>query len=60
MHERNSNIELLRIFAMIGIILYHNFTWGGYTFDSVSTNYILLDSLSMFGKIGVNVFVIIT
>lgn len=29
MNKRNSNIEMLRIFAMICIIFYHNYTWGG-------------------------------
>lgn len=33
---------------------------GGYSFSSVSINFLFLDSVSMFGKIGVNLFVIIT
>lgn len=58
--KRISNIELLRILAIIGITFYHNRVWELYSFDSITTNVFLIDSLSMFGKIGVNLFVLIT
>ena len=60
MRERNSNIEILRIIAIIGITFYHIRLWGGYSFESITMNLILLDMFSMFGKIGVNLFAIIS
>ena len=61
MHQaRNSNVELLRIFAIISITLYHNEVWGGYSFDIITLNKVIVDVLSMFGKVGVNLFVVIS
>ncbi len=58
--SRESNIEILRIISIIAITLYHNSIWGGYDFDDVTINKILIESLSMFGKIGSNLFILIT
>ena len=58
--SRESNIEILRIISIIAITLYHNSIWGGYYFDDVTINKILIESLSMFGKIGSNLFILIT
>ena len=58
--RRNSNVELLRIVMMIFIIFYHNAIHGGYSFEIITSNKILVDVLSMFGKIAVNIFIVIT
>ena len=59
---RNSSIELLRIIAMVMIIFHHFAVHGGYTWDT-TTNLIprmWINFISMGGKVGVNVFVLIT
>lgn len=64
---RNSNIELLRIFSMLIIVLYHCVLYcygGGAGFFLVAPNNILNNVwgrlLSMFGALGVNIFVLIS
>ena len=59
--KRNSNLELLRIVSMILIILHHyavhgNFVW---TADD-GVNQIIVQIISLGGKIGVNCFLLIT
>ena len=61
MENRNSNIELMRIFAIFFITLYHNRRWGGYSFENNNgINELVLDAIANFGKIGVNIFAITT
>lgn len=55
--ERISNFELMRIIAMLLIVLSHYCVHGGYTFDGMSVNYVLVKSLGSFGKVGVALFV---
>lgn len=59
--NRNSNIELLRIISMI-LIVAHHFAYHGYEITelALTQNKILLDFLVLGGKIGVNIFVIIS
>ena len=59
--NRNSNIELLRIFSMVSIVAHH-FAYHGYgiTGLAMTKNKLLLDFLVPSGKIGVNIFVIIS
>ncbi len=64
--ERQSNFELLRILAMVFIVLHHISVHGGWgnggVFfpDSVTLNALFLQSLLPLGKIGVNLFVLIS
>lgn len=58
MNRRNSNIELLRIIAICMIIGYHYVVHGYFAEGGVLYN-IILDIISMGGKIGVNIFCII-
>lgn len=58
--ERSSNIELLRIFSMMLIIAFHYVYKGGFVFETVTVNKIIVDIFTMFGEIGVDVFVLIT
>lgn len=60
--ERQSNFELLRIIAMIMIIMYHYVIHGlqGTNADWGESNKLVLEIVSMFGKIGVNFFVLIS
>lgn len=61
MRERQSNIELLRIIAMIGIVMHHFCVHGSFTFTpDITVNKIFLQFFSLFGKAGVAAFVIIT
>ena len=59
---RDSNLELLRIVSMILIIAHHYSVHGGFSLaDSVLTiNKVLVQILSLGGKIGVICFVLIT
>ena len=58
---RNSSIELLRIIAMIMIVFHHFAIHGGFTFGaSISITYLWYNLIVMGGKIGVDVFVIIS
>ncbi len=58
---RSSNFELLRIFCMVIIVAHHYSVHGGFSFgDSISFNRILIQFLSLGGKLGVNCFVLIS
>lgn len=58
---RNSSIELLRIIAMIMIVFHHFAIHGGFTFGtSISITHFWYNLIIMGGKIGVDVFVIIS
>ena len=59
MEDRKSNIELLRIFAIFIIILHH-FAYHNELFALENSNKYLGIILFSLGKIGVNIFVIIT
>lgn len=60
--ERKSNIELLRIIAMVMIAAHHFVEHGGFAYaaDAVTLNRLWTQFLSVGGKIGVNVFVLIS
>lgn len=65
-HSRNSNIELLRIISMFLIVVHHmsvhGFTsagrWNLQSFPSL--NQFLVQFMVIGGKIGVDIFVVIT
>ena len=62
-NKRNSSIELLRIIAMVGIFLSHWSIHGLQLSLHLGTDYInntIFTSLHMLGKIGVDVFVLIS
>ena len=60
--QRNSSFELLRIVSMVMIVFHHFAVHGGFEWDasSVSIPYLWCNFISMGGKIGVNVFVLIS
>ncbi len=64
--ERESNFEVLRILSMLFIILHHiavhgNWGNGGVFFpENITFNAIFLQSILPLGKIGVNIFVLIS
>lgn len=60
--SRNSNFEILRIFAMILIIAHHFSVHGAFNFgvEELSINRFWIQLLQMGGKLGVNIFVLIT
>lgn len=60
--KRQSNIELLRILAMILIVAHHFAVHGDFSFSEVTVefNKIWVQFLQMGGKIGVNIFVLIS
>lgn len=59
---RKSNIELLRIISMVMIIAHHVGVHSGFQFasDSLSVNSLWVLFLKVVGKIGVNIFVLIS
>ena len=60
--SRASNFELLRIFAMLGIIAYHYVVHGQVSLTENGDFFqrTFLECFSMFGKIGVNLFIMIS
>lgn len=58
---RNSSIELLRIIAMMLIVFHHFAVHGGFTYGtSLSVTHFWYNFIIMGGKIGVDVFVLIS
>ena len=59
---RNSNVELLRIIAMFMIIGHHYSYYGGFEYDTatISFNRMWYQFLLMGGKIGANIFLVIS
>ena len=58
---RNSNIELLRAISMLMVIAYHYSIYGFYAEDIAYTaNKYFVDIFGMSGKIGTDIFVLIT
>lgn len=60
--KRDSNIELLRVIAMLMIIAHHFAVHGGFFFQErqITGNMLFLQWMSIGGKIGVNLFVLIS
>lgn len=60
--QRNSNIELLRIIAMLLIVAHHFSFHGGFNYDisCISMNRIWIQFLQLGGKVGVDVFILIS
>lgn len=58
--DRNANLELLRILSMVLIVFHHYSYHGGFDFQGVTANKILADLLLFGGKLGVNIFILIT
>lgn len=62
--QRSSNLELLRIFAMLTIIASHSVINAGipelYDYSDVSANMLFLQLFAMWGKTAINVFVLIS
>lgn len=58
--ERKSNIELLRVLSMIMIVFYHFFVHGEFEITSLSTNAVIMEILSLGGRIGYDCFIIIS
>ena len=59
--NRKSNFELLRIIIMI-MIVFHHFYWSNFSFDhqNITFTQFLVQSFAMWGKVGVNCFILIT
>ena len=59
--DRQSNFELLRIFAMLFIIMHHYSVHGGFVLENeITFNKIFLQMMAFGGKLGVDIFVIIS
>lgn len=58
--SRSSNIELLRIIAILLIISFHYAYKGGWTFSEFTVNEFIIKIFYMFGELGVNLFMLIT
>lgn len=59
---RNSNLEILRIVSMLLIIMHHYVVHGQFELNNtiISSNKIILEIISLGGKLGVNCFILIT
>lgn len=60
MKNRKTNIELLRIIAMLLIISFHCVIKGGYIFKELNLNSYIIKIFSFGGEIGVNIFFLIS
>ena len=62
MAKRQSNFELLRIVAMLMIVFHHFAYHGAFNYDStsISISYFWYSLIIMGGKIGVNIFILIS
>ena len=60
--KRQTNIELLRIVAMLMIVAHHFFCHGGFEFsnETITINRLWLQLINIGGKIGVDIFIIIS
>lgn len=58
--ERQSNIELLRIIAILLIISFHYVYKSNYVFENLTVNVFIVKIFYLFGELGVNLFVLIT
>lgn len=60
--KRQSNLELLRIVAMVMVVFHHFAVHGGFTFDrtTLSIPRFWYNFISMGGKAGVNIFILIS
>lgn len=57
---RQSNIELLRILAIFMIVINHYAGYGGFKYEAWTFNAFLIQWLHIGGKLGVNIFVLIS
>ena len=57
---RKANVELLRIVAMLMIVSHHFAVHGGFDVEKMGLNGVIVSVLSIGGKIGVNVFILIS
>ena len=58
---RSSNFEILRILSMIMIIMHHYALFSGFIWEGeVTTNRLIVNFFSMFGRMGVSIFIIIS
>ncbi len=60
--NRNSSLELLRIIAMILIVVHHYAVHSGfiYEYQPFTASKLIMQTLSIFGKVGVNIFILIS
>ncbi len=57
---RDSKFELLRIVSIFLIISFHCVFEGGFEYSAFCTNQFLVDTVCMFGELGVNLFLLIS
>ena len=58
--KRQSNIELLRIIAILFIISFHYVYKSGYVLTDLNINSLTIKSFWFLGELGVNLFVLIS
>lgn len=64
--ERNSSFEILRIIAILFIVAHHFSVHGGFDFSSLGNssqviiNRTWINFIAQFGKLGVNLFILIS
>lgn len=59
--SRKSNFDILKVIAILGIILHHYALWTDWQFErGLHLNKVVTDTLLIGGKLGVNLFIMIT
>lgn len=59
---RSSNFELLRILSMLMIVMHHYALFSGFVWDvgEITTNRLIINFFSMFGRMGNSIFIMIS
>lgn len=59
--KRNSNLEILRIIAIVMIIMHHYAIYSGFLWENqITINRIIINFFQMFGKLGACLFIMIS
>jgi len=58
--ERNSNLELMRVLAIVLIVMHHYICYSGFTIPATMRDRLVISGFFAFGKMGVDFFVVIS
>lgn len=58
--ERNSNLELMRLLAIVLIVMHHYICYSGFTIPVTMRDRLVISGFFAFGKMGVDFFVVIS
>ena len=58
--SRNSNLELMRVLAIVLIVMHHYICYSGFTIPATMRDRLVISGFFAFGKMGVDFFVVIS